>query len=331
MMAPRVPEEKEIILLKGLNSLLHWPFSKFFWKNQHITTIEKTLLFALSKLLSPFIIDSPKRLAYLGLMQNYGVQAAPERYWEPIPQVSDIDKATTHIQNIGLKTLYSPWDPAIETLCHAPNAIQKFEDFMGPILKNPMFYNLDALVYPWVIEQYAPKRIIEIGSGYSAQVALKALSPEGHIHAIEPYPSEFLKQLAQEHPQRLQLIAQPIQESFHHPIFSTLKANDILFIDSTHICKMGGDLPVIFLKILPQLPKGVLIHFHDVSYPYEYPRVLAYDSGRMYNELYMVANLIENGPFEFLFGSYHFLVNRERWQNPEHYFNDGLSLWIKKK
>jgi predicted O-methyltransferase YrrM len=191
-----------------------------------------------------------------------------------------------------------------------------------------MFCGFDAFVYSEIIKNYNPKRIIEIGTGYSTFIALDNINT-ADINCIEPYPLEFLKELVDNNKDKISLIDKKIQDCYQDEIFSSLEHDDILFIDSTHVILIGGDLPVIFLKILPKIKKGVLIHFHDVSIPYEYPRKLVYKSGRFYNELYMVGNLIANCNYSFIFGSYRFLLEKGLL-NENDIYNFGLSVWLKK-
>ena len=94
-------------------------------------------------------------------------------------------------------------------------------------------------------------------------------------------------------------------------IFASLKENDILFVDSTHVCKTGSDLNYLFFQILPLINKGVIIHFHDVFNSFEYPREWVL-GGRNWNENYLLrAFLMYNDAFkillfnEYLFHNYY--------------------------
>ena len=65
-------------------------------------------------------------------------------------------------------------------------------------------------------------------------------------------------------------------------VFSDLEENDIVFVDSTHVAKTGSDVEWIFRELVPDLPRGVLLHFHDVFYPFEYPHAWVFE-GRGWN------------------------------------------------
>ncbi len=114
--------------------------------------------------------------------------------------------------------------------------------------------------------------------------------------------------------------------------FEQLHENDILFIDSTHVAKTGSDVNYLIFEILPSLNKGVLIHFHDVFYPFEYPKEWVL-SGRSWNEDYMLRSfLIYNDNFKIVLFP-HFIHQQygEYLANmPNCYKNSGGSFWIQK-
>ncbi len=102
------------------------------------------------------------------------------------------------------------------------------------------------------------------------------------------------------HFSRLQLIRQKVQ---HTPLstFCALSENDILFIDSSHVLKTGGDVAYEYLEILPRLRKGVIVHAHDIFLPAEYPKERLFKESKFYNEQYLIqAFLAFNNSFEVL-------------------------------
>jgi hypothetical protein len=115
--------------------------------------------------------------------------------------------------------------------------------------------------------------------------------------------------------------------------FDSLAANDILFIDSTHVSKTGSDVNRILFEILPRLASGVHIHFHDVFYPFEYPKEWVYE-GRAWNEDYILRAFLEfNDSFEIvLFGTWLARFHRELLDElmPMTRENPGGSLWLRK-
>lgn len=119
--------------------------------------------------------------------------------------------------------------------------------------------------------------------------------------AIEPYPKAFLREL----PGISEFIRCPVQE-VPIALFESLGANDILFIDSTHVVSIGSDVQFLFLEVLPRLKPGVLIHIHDIFLPQEYPREWVMESGRFWTEQYLLqAFLAFNAAFEIIWaGNY---------------------------
>jgi predicted O-methyltransferase YrrM len=168
---------------------------------------------------------------------------------------------------------------------------------------NPMFSPLDTAAYYGVIRSLQPRRILEVGSGYSTAVALMASERCGRrieISCIEPYPSPFLRQ------QRRSLhalIERKIQD-VDPLLFETLEPGDVLFIDSSHCSHLGSDLNVLMFDCIPRLKPGVHVHFHDIFLPCEYPRAWLEDIGIMWNEQYLLlAFLMSNKSFEVLWSS----------------------------
>ena len=137
-----------------------------------------------------------------------------------------------------------------------------------------------------------PKHIIEIGSGFSTSVILDTnehcFNNEINIECIEPRPQR-LKSLLKES-DNIFIHENDLQE-MSLDLFSKLQRNDILFIDSSHVMKTGSDVSYELFEILPMLPKGVYIHFHDIYWPFEYPMNWLTE-GRAYNEQWMLRALL---------------------------------------
>ena len=203
--------------------------------------------------------------------------------------------------------------------------------------ENPSYSYSDAIILFSMIRHICPKRIIEVGSGYSSCLMLDTNERffENRIHTtfIDPYPQllyDLIKEDDQENvhilPGRIQDI--PIQE------FVPLERNDILFIDSTHVSKVNSDVNHIFFKILPALKSGVYIHFHDIFYPFEYPKTWTFE-GRAWNENYMLRAFLEyNHSFKIIFfNTYleHFYEDWFKENMPLCLKNKGGSIWIQKQ
>lgn len=152
-----------------------------------------------------------------------------------------------------------------------------------------------------VIRFYKPKKILEIGSGNSTMMAKNArdrnkmedpLYSCRHI-CIEPYEMPWLEKFD------VELVREKV-ENVDKSLFLQLEANDILFIDSTHVIRPQGDVLFEYLEILPTLKKGVLVHIHDIFTPQDYPETWVY-AHRLWNEQYLLeAFLTFNNEFKII-------------------------------
>lgn len=166
---------------------------------------------------------------------------------------------------------------------------------------NGQFGGVDALVLYCMVRHYRPTTIVEVGSGYSTRVASRAAVRNGatSIICIEPYPEAIIPTL----PAVDRLISSPVQE-VDLGLFEALGPNDILFIDSTHVVRTGGDVPFLYLEVLPRLQPGVIVHLHDIFLPGDYPRNWLTEHHLFWNEQYLLHGfLLFNATFEVLFGN----------------------------
>jgi predicted O-methyltransferase YrrM len=180
---------------------------------------------------------------------------------------------------------------------------RKFKRFVP----NNMFPMVDAILVLRIIELKKPERVIEVGSGFSTLAfldAFEANQSKTRLTCIEPFPNRLKNNVALHELKRIELIQKPLQDV---PLqeFKNLKQNDILFVDSSHVAKIGSDVTYLFLVILPELASGVIIHFHDIVYPYTYPKHWT-EQGWAWNEsLFLRAFLVESYKYEIIaFNSY---------------------------
>jgi hypothetical protein len=135
----------------------------------------------------------------------------------------------------------------------------------------PGYTAVDALTLYMMLRDLKPRRYIEVGSGlstYYCSLAAARNAKEGHplaITCIEPHPFEKLHTIPS-----IQVIPKQIQD-IDLSLFRELQKNDVLFIDSSHILKIDGDVPFVYLEVLPTVKVGVVIHIHDVPFPYNIP------------------------------------------------------------
>lgn len=201
---------------------------------------------------------------------------------------------------------------------------------------NSFFDGNDAVLLYVMLMNYRPKRIIEIGSGYSTCIMLDVnefkLNETMNIKCIEPYPERLFSRI-RENEERLEVRKNMIQMC---PLeeFRELEKNDILFIDSSHVTKSGGDIPYEYFNILPQLQSGVIIHIHDIFYPFVYPENWI-KQGRAYTEAYVLRALLENNDdYEILF--WNDMMQKKYSGQYKSVLPDqskfwGCSLWLRKR
>jgi len=168
----------------------------------------------------------------------------------------------------------------------------------GPRWHQDWFPRLDAAVTYAMVRAAAPARIVEVGSGHSTRFMARAVTDGGlttAITAIDPAPRAAIDGLG------ITIHRVPLHEA-DPAVFNALEAGDILFIDSSHILMPGSDVDDLLNRVLPSLPRGVLVHIHDILLPDPYP---ADWSWRGYNEQQGVAPLLTSGAWQPLFSSHH--------------------------
>lgn len=152
---------------------------------------------------------------------------------------------------------------------------------------NGMYGRADAAVLHAMLRHHEPKRLLEVGSGYSTAVALDVVDrhlPHLRITCVEPNPQRLRSRLRPG--DDVVVIDEPVQD-VPIEIFAHLEAGDILFIDSTHVLKSGSDVAWLYLHVLPTLSSGVIVHVHDVHWPFEYPERWIHE-GRDWSEAYLL-------------------------------------------
>jgi len=160
------------------------------------------------------------------------------------------------------------------------------------------FPRLDAVAAYALVRREKPARIVEIGSGHSTRFLARAVADAGlstRITCVDPAPRAAVPDLAVEH---LPLLLKAVDPG----LFSGLGPGDVLFIDSSHVAMPGTDVDRLLLDVLPRLPSGVLVHFHDVTLPFAYPEAWAW---RGYNEQLAVGALLQGGGYELVFASHY--------------------------
>ena len=161
-------------------------------------------------------------------------------------------------------------------------------DSVSPVWDNPMFPGLDAISLYCMLSVHRPAQYFEIGAGHSTRFARRAITDGAlrtSITCIDPAPRLSVQAVADH-------IVTSGLESVDLGLFDSLNAGDILFVDGSHRAFMHSDVTVVFLEILPTLKPGVLVHFHDIHLPYDYPP----EWGHLYyNEQYLLGAYVLGG------------------------------------
>ncbi|HVB44040.1 MAG TPA: class I SAM-dependent methyltransferase [Streptosporangiaceae bacterium] len=198
----------------------------------------------------------------------------PGHFYSPHPCDADLDRALTWS---GLPVPGVDLAEERQLALAARLAPVLAEPQPGPryAAANRMFGPADAAVYRAMLSQLRPAAVLEIGSGYSTALALDAADAgpglgDLRVTCVEPFPDRLLGLLSEQDLARITLIRSPVQD-VGPAVFDRLGAGDVLFIDSTHVVKAGSDVVWLFLHVLPRLAAGVIVHVHDVFWPFEYP------------------------------------------------------------
>ncbi|WP_420430192.1 class I SAM-dependent methyltransferase [Kordiimonas sp.] len=271
----------------------------------------------------------------------------PGHYYSPVIDVADIERRRHQIFDIrdpffqiqlDPERLHEIWEilvPYLENISFPHDPSDKSRYYWGP--KNQSFPFADAAVWSAMLQWIRPKRVIEVGSGFSSAVLFDTqefwLDYEMDITFIQPNPYGINKLLQKQDHQKYTL-KQCIVQEVETSLFTHLEAGDILFIDSTHVAKTGSDVLFEIFEILPRLAPGVHVHFHDIFDSFEYPQSWIIGNGWSWNEQYLLrAYLMNNADYEVQVFNNHYIPRNltPRMPHIENFkANPGGSLWLKK-
>lgn len=202
---------------------------------------------------------------------------------------------------------------------------------------NNKFFGAECSIILYsLMRRFRPRKILEIDSGFSSAAMLDVndhfLDGSVIFTFVEPYP-ERLYSLLTEEDRRRHHICVDIAQHVPQTVYTDLNRNDILFIDSSHGAKVGSDVVFLLTEILPMLQTGVLIHIHDICWPFEYPEDWVL-SGRAWDEAYLVKAFLQfNSSFQILlFNSYLGFHHQDLMKQylPLFLLDPGGGLWIRK-
>ena len=273
--------------------------------------------------------------------------APPGHFYSPIPLLSEIDRRHDAIfgremrslpgidlNEDGQRAMFESLAKVLVDWDFPEEADPKWRYFSG---RGNFAYCLgDAMVLHGMLRHFQPRRLIEIGSGFSSCMTLDTnehfLDNSVSLTFIEPYP-ELLYRLIGDRRGAATVHEKPVQD-VDDSVFAALEAGDVLFIDSTHVAKAGSDVNHLFIHVLPLLKPGVIIHIHDVFWPFEYPEDWVRE-GRVWSELYLLRSFLQfNQDFEvLLFNDWFALFERAlvHEQLPKMLGAPGGALWLRRR
>ncbi len=213
--------------------------------------------------------------------EKLGIHVLPAHFYSPIPDTRDLRK--------NIELWYRPSemigvDMALGVQLDTLQELKRFSNEYESLLDSdsaakPMlgegFGEIEAQVLYALIRSIKPKTIIEVGSGASTVVSALALKKNAcqnggvsRLRCIEPHAFPALRLLSKNNP--IEIVEKPAQEVALEE-FTQLESGDFLFIDSSHVVKIGSETAYLYLEVLPRLKPGVIIHIHDISFPYPTP------------------------------------------------------------
>ena len=240
--------------------------------------------------------------------------APPGHFYSPIPDYRDIQSAN-----------YRKFDPDLKDIpgldINETEQLKRLDTFSNMMDEIPwpadgkdgtLRYHFDNIYFSYgdvvslfgMMMEFEPERVVEVGSGFSSAAMLDIselfMNKRPGFTFIEPHADRLKTHLTRRDPEQVILIEEPVQQ-IDESIFSNLRKDDILFIDSSHVSKAGSDVNFLIHRILPSLSDGVIIHFHDIFWPFEYPQKWL-KAGRAWNEAYLLLAFLQfNHSFEILF------------------------------
>jgi hypothetical protein len=267
----------------------------------------------------------------------------PGHFHSPVPPMEDRERAIAalapmpaSLPAVDLRTdaqlelleRLARWYPQVP-FSDQPDGVHRY------CYENPNYSYADAIFYSCLLLEVRPRRVIEVGSGWSSALLLDLndglLGGSVEMTFVEPAP-DVLRGLARPGDLEGRLHPVPVQE-LAPEFFDVLGPGDILFVDSTHVVRAGGDVNHLVFEVLPRLHAGVLVHFHDVFFPFEYPPIWL-RQGRSWNESYLLRAFLQyNHAFEIvLFGTYVEHLRHEWFAEhmPKCLRNPGGSLWLRR-
>jgi len=253
------------------------------------------------------------RYAYL---YKHNSSFRPGHYYSPVADVDDIRDREADIwapkKLVGVDLNEDEQKDFLTYLLNNEsgfNIPSKKEPSKRYYAESPSYPYVDGVVLHAMMAKYKPKNVIEIGSGSSSGCMIDASEQyrlNTNFTLVEPTPQYCLDKVLEKGDYEnlgIKLIKERVQKVSPEE-FKILQRNDILFIDSSHVAKPGSEVNYLLTEVLPILNEGVIIHFHDIYYPFEYTKEYLLDLKLVWSEIYSVHNfLLFNNSFKIIFFS----------------------------
>jgi predicted O-methyltransferase YrrM len=278
------------------------------------------------------------------IAETFAGWVPPGHFYSPFPDLIEFDKRSAQLLSpdtqpaaIDLREAeqLALFDELAELMGDVPFPVER-GDQDRYYFDNPAYSWADGLMLHAMLRHVRPRRVVEVGSGYSSAMLLDTterwLDPGVELTFVEPF-DELLRSLLRDgDDERVTILDVGVQD-VPLDVFTRLQTGDVLFIDSTHVVKAGSDVNHLFFEVLPALAPGVVVHLHDIFYPFEYPSDWVHE-GRAWQETYLLrAFLMYNDAFEItwfqtLMWARHRSVLEARV--PDIARNAGGNLWLRK-
>lgn len=278
---------------------------------------------------------------FFGVWEDRGVHVTPVHFYHPIPDTRTLPEVLWEKESAlpGVDMNDATQLRLVREIF--PRFRDEYDRFASDptdcphefYFNNGFFGGTDALALYCMVRHLRPALVVEVGAGFSSRVCARALSRNGHgeLVCIEPFPDDVLRH---GFPGLTALVTKGVEE-VGLDTFGQLKANDILFIDSSHVVKIGGDVNYLFQEVLPRLAPGVVVHVHDIFFPLAGRREWVMEERRFWTEQDLLqAFLAFNSAYEVLLCNCY--VSRKykdalRETFPKSPWWGGGSFWMRRK
>jgi predicted O-methyltransferase YrrM len=280
-----------------------------------------------------------ERLSYPNLA------AKPGHFYSPLVDLSEAREALSRARgavgseilgiSIDLILMEMLWQELVPFIKSAYLSEERAAD-RAYFLNNEFYPYGDAVILNAMLRHFRPGSVVEIGSGFSSALCLDVQSEHGtpeRLTFIDPHLARY-EHLAGQNRKQAKTINKKVQEVDVNE-FEKLKSGDFLIVDSSHVLKTGSDIVTILFDILPRLKPGVLVHFHDIFWPFEYPESWVIERECNWNEIYALrAFLMFNSEYEIVFFNDAFAqLCAESARSGDQRFatSPGAAIWLRRR